>query len=260
MAFKRDIVSRDIAGHTGQTGQRGVCGSGTNGTSVYKYTVLSRLTLSRSVNLMEVIVEIISRDDARAKGLSHYFTGKPCPRGHIAPRFVSSRGCKECCREKMLERVAKDRDAHNEKQRQWRTENRGKWKEYRKAHYEKHKDKNLERSREYKERNRERLREYQAEYMAGNMERFLEYNALRRAARKERTPVWLSKEDREKIRELYAEAARLTQETGVQHVVDHFYPLRGDVVSGLHIPQNMRVITESENARKGNKLVEEGLW
>jgi len=38
----------------------------------------------------------ITREQAIQQGLQHYFTGKPCPRGHIALRFVSSFGCKEC--------------------------------------------------------------------------------------------------------------------------------------------------------------------
>lgn len=38
----------------------------------------------------------ITREQAIQQGLQHYFTGRPCSRGHIAPRFVSSFGCKEC--------------------------------------------------------------------------------------------------------------------------------------------------------------------
>lgn len=41
----------------------------------------------------------ITREQAIQQGLQHYFTGRPCPRGHIAPRFVSSFGCKECAAE-----------------------------------------------------------------------------------------------------------------------------------------------------------------
>lgn len=40
--------------------------------------------------------QIISREDARAQELKQYFTGEPCKHGHIAPRFVSTGGCKEC--------------------------------------------------------------------------------------------------------------------------------------------------------------------
>lgn len=36
---------------------------------------------------------------ARATGLSFYSTGTPCKRGHIAPRYTSSRQCTECHRQ-----------------------------------------------------------------------------------------------------------------------------------------------------------------
>lgn len=44
-------------------------------------------------------MEKISRQQAKAAGLTHYFTGVPCARGHIAPRFTSIAKCKECTRE-----------------------------------------------------------------------------------------------------------------------------------------------------------------
>lgn len=38
----------------------------------------------------------ISKQAAIAAGLKHYFTGKPCAKGHIAKRFVSTRTCCQC--------------------------------------------------------------------------------------------------------------------------------------------------------------------
>ena len=63
--------------------------------------------------------------------------------------------------------------------------------------------------------------------------------------------------DRRAARAIYAEAKRLTAETGVAHHVDHIIPLQGDFVSGLHVETNMRVITGSDNSRKRNKFTEE---
>jgi 5-methylcytosine-specific restriction endonuclease McrA len=41
---------------------------------------------------------IISRADAKAMGLRHYFTGAPCPEGHIAERYVRNGYCAPCAR------------------------------------------------------------------------------------------------------------------------------------------------------------------
>jgi 5-methylcytosine-specific restriction endonuclease McrA len=39
---------------------------------------------------------VTPRQASQAAGLTTYFTGRPCPNGHIAPRFVSGRNCTAC--------------------------------------------------------------------------------------------------------------------------------------------------------------------
>lgn len=66
-----------------------------------------------------------------------------------------------------------------------------------------------------------------------------------RHALKQQTPPWASPE---KIRAWYklAKAADLT--------VDHVIPLKGKLVSGLHVESNMQLLTKSKNASKGNRI------
>jgi hypothetical protein len=48
-----------------------------------------------------------TRAEAKAQGLKRYFTGVPCPQGHVVERYVSSSACRACIRLKM---IAKRRD------------------------------------------------------------------------------------------------------------------------------------------------------
>lgn len=41
-------------------------------------------------------MQVVSRKEAKAAGLTHYFTGKSCVHGHIAKRFTSTGQCSEC--------------------------------------------------------------------------------------------------------------------------------------------------------------------
>lgn len=41
-------------------------------------------------------MEIISRGDAAMSGKRHYFTGRPCAKGHISTRYTSTGNCTAC--------------------------------------------------------------------------------------------------------------------------------------------------------------------
>jgi hypothetical protein len=70
------------------------------------------------------------------------------------------------------------------------------------------------------------------------------------------TPVWA---DFKKIREVYREADRLTQATGVKHHVDHVIPLNHPRVCGLHVAENLRAIPAGPNMAKTNNWCPEQL-
>ena len=51
---------------------------------------------------------VISRKDARAKGLTRFFTGVPCPAGHTDQRSTANGGCLTCGRQMARERRGSD--------------------------------------------------------------------------------------------------------------------------------------------------------
>lgn len=75
-------------------------------------------------------------------------------------------------------------------------------------------------------------------------------SAKRRAAKVSATPRWASLQA---ISQVYKEAKRVTEATGVKHVVDHIVPLQGETVCGLHVENNLQVLPEVENLKKWNK-------
>jgi len=63
------------------------------------------------------------------------------------------------------------------------------------------------------------------------------------------TPAWA---DVGQIYRVYNEAAEM-REVGIPATVDHIYPLAGELVCGLHVVENLRIITHQDNSLKGNR-------
>ena len=186
-----------------------------------------------------------TREEAKKTGSKYYFTGQPCKHGHIAARKTKG-ACIECLKVEWIKSNETRADYFRD--------------------YNKREDVK-DRKNEWYQENRETvinnaatrpahvLREYRNAWKANNKTQVLADNKVRRRKHREATPPWLTRKQKSEIRQLYQIAITMTQTTGEQYVVDHIVPLRSHEVCGLHVPWNLRVITQEENLKKSNKLV-----
>ena len=166
-----------------------------------------------------------TRKEALLKNKTQYYTGAPCVKGHLSARRAKTGECLGCRSLALIK---------------WRKKNPQKVKQHNDIQYlkyetEKHKWK--ARAQKYLKKNKDKANARTVAYQL---------------AKANRVPLWA---DKEKIKELYKKAVLKSIETGIQWHVDHIVPLRGKLVSGLHVPENLRVIPGIENVKKANRYI-----
>jgi len=100
----------------------------------------------------------------------------------------------------------------------------------------------------------EQRKMHREKYKAQNPELYKAFVSVRRRRHKNATPKWITPEQKLAMRNLYLQAQALTKATGERYVVDHIIPLISPEVCGLHVPWNLRVITQEKNLIKSNKI------
>jgi len=183
-----------------------------------------------------------TRKEAKEIGAKYYFTGEPCSRGHVALRKTKG-NCVECLKEDWVIDNAK----RAEKPKTEAAKAAGR------RYYEKNKNEVKARAAA---RPAEEKRKHKDAYDAKNPEQRRARVSVRRRRSRRATPSWINKDQKKVMTCLYIEAQRLTKLTGERYVVDHIVPLISDEVCGLHVPWNLRVITQDENLVKSNKLLD----
>ncbi len=175
------------------------------------------------------------RKAARDKG-ERFYQGSPCKRAnHDGMRYAGANTCVQCTIEKSIAWQNVNKEKYLGRMRQWVARNPGRRKEIVAQSHQKHAVK-------------------RRAYTSARKKQFPElgtaYAAKRRAGESQRTPKWA---DLAAIKEIYRLAAKVTAETGVRHEVDHYYPIFGRTVSGLHVEGNLQIIPEHLNRVKANK-------
>ena len=187
-----------------------------------------------------------TRAEAKAAGAKYYFTGEPCKHGHIAARKTKG-VCVECLKVEWQAQTVVRADyfaAYNK---------RNAVKDAKHEWYQTNKEQVILAANT---RPAEVKREYRNTWKANNKTQIRADTKARRRKHRQATPPWLTRKQKSEIRQIYQIAITMTQTTGEQYVVDHIIPLRSDYVCGLHVPWNLRVITQEENLKKSNKVLD----
>jgi 5-methylcytosine-specific restriction endonuclease McrA len=187
-----------------------------------------------------------TREEAKKTGSKYYFTGQPCKHGHIAPRKTKG-ACIECLKVEW----AKGNETRAEYFKQYNKSEAGIAAKQR--YYKQNKDAVIARAQA---RSASEKQAYRNVWKENNQDQVLADNKVRRRKHRQATPPWITRKQKTEMRALYQAAIHLSKTTGERYVVDHIIPLRSDVVCGLHVPWNLRVITQDENLKKSNKLVD----
>ncbi len=194
-------------------------------------------------------MDIITRQEALERGLTRYFTGKPCPHGHVAERTTKKSNCLECECKWQKKTYLKYRKANPEKVR----ETNRKW-------HETNREKVRERHRKWCEANPEKGPERIRKWCATNRDKTRAHTMKRHASKLQAMPPWLTEEHKQQIADIYEQVVLCEHLTGVKHHVDHIEPLQGKDRCGLHVPWNLQVLEARENTSKGNRPVRHVLW
>lgn len=223
--------------------------------------------------------EIITRAEAIAIGLKHYFTGKQCKRGGIAPRLVRNSDCTcPSCVDAMREikrashnrlRPPKGRFIHpneesrkaamNESRLRWRLKNPEKVKSYKRkweeTNYEKHREGASRRNKRYNAKTAGKRSEILKRWRKDSNGAAHAHTIARRARRVSATPEW-DNELTEFVTRKAAELCVLREKTTkIKWHVDHMIPLQARNACGLHVWNNLQVIPAKMNVEKNNKMI-----
>ena len=183
-----------------------------------------------------------NRAEAKSTGAKFYFTGIACSRGHIALRKTKG-SCVECMKE--------DWKIDNEKRKEKPKSEAAK--EAGRRYYER--NKNMVKARA-NARPKEEVNQYKLRHKENNPEYYKALTSVRKRRHRNATPKWITPEQKLAMRNLYLKAQELSKIARQRYVVDHIIPLISESVCGLHVPWNLRVITQEENLKKSNKLVD----
>jgi hypothetical protein len=142
------------------------------------------------------------------------------------------------------------REQVRDRQAKYRLENREVVRAAARKWHAENKDKRNKCVAEYAKANPDRIKEKNRLWLARNLDKHAARQARRRALKRKACPAWANQFF---IEQAYEIARLRTESTGFEWHVDHIVPLVSDIVCGLHVEHNLRVIPGVINLSKSNR-------
>jgi 5-methylcytosine-specific restriction endonuclease McrA len=199
---------------------------------------------------------LLTRAEARAQGKKHYFTGRPCPNGHVAYRQTRGGNCMECSREGARAIYHADPASAQQRSQKWKAANNHKVRVQARGWYAR----NSEKARGWEAQryvlNRDRIMKQSKQYYnrVKHSESFKVQQKVLRARRRALMRKAAGYHSADDIRQIYnAQKGRCAYcrcRLGDAYHVDHIISLaRG----GTNWPSNIQLTCKPCNLRKNAK-------
>ncbi|HFQ6936194.1 TPA: hypothetical protein ACHSNL_001808 [Klebsiella variicola] len=197
-----------------------------------------------------------------AKMLNHSeYEGKPCKNcGSTKKRTINS-ACIKCL-------SIKRKEYDKKYSKEWAKNNKEKINEAARIYRKNNPEKAAAATKKWRQMNKDKISKYSKEYYSENKEKIIKRvlskqytnrwkramnRAKQRAVKMERLPSD-SKNNIEKISRVYLESEIISLITGIPHEVDHVLPLCHPTSPGLHVYENLQIVTRAYNKRKRSKV------
>jgi len=166
---------------------------------------------------------------------------------------MSTKAWRDANQDKIIAYRVENSERIKLKQKEYRERNREKRMAQSKQWREDNKGKAIDSKKKWNIENSEHVKAYTKKHKADNRAAYTSYQMDRKASKLKRTPSWANKDS---IKNMYRLAKMLEAMcfTPTKYHVDHYYPLQGKKVSGLHCESNLRVVTAFENQTKINNM------
>ena len=197
---------------------------------------------------------IISRQEALAKGLTHYFTGKACKNAHSSKRLVFSRHCVDCQKARSLKWRIKNPDKKRASYQRWKENNPDKVKSWYERWWAENADYQKARQKKWRKENLDIQRASKNRWRAANPEKRRTEDTNRRARKKQARGKHTAADVKRILRRQGKRCVYCKASLDAGYHVDHIVPL---AKGGSNGPDNLQCLCPTCNLSKGAKMPEE---